>query len=291
MVVTRLNLLNLTPCDCNRLKHVLGNSPSASVFHTLEWNQLLTRQFSLNPVLLLATSGTTGGDPLGFYLYYVDRSACLSPDVRFESVYGGPLALDRPGVISALLSSAERLNRKAYFDVWTPAHYDISPLIERGYVSTQIDTSIVDLAHSEETLWARLNKRKRTAIRKALKNNVVIVDAHPSMAHEYYAMIATTFSRAGIPLLPPTFYERVLEDLHPLGMARLFLAQHGGKYIAGAVFLFFRDTVYYWHAAAHREQLDVSPNDLLHWELMKLASSSGYRYYDLVRVEPNVFRA
>jgi hypothetical protein len=68
-------------------------------------------------------------------------------------------------------------------------------------------------------------------------------------------------------------------------MAKLFIAIHNGKDIT--IFLFHKDTVYYWHGASFREYLSVSPNNLIQWELIKHSRQEGYKKYDLLSIEPD----
>jgi hypothetical protein len=279
-----VNLTHLSPGDRQSINKVLIKSPNATVFHTVEWNEILIDEFGLQNVTLLATRGET---PVGLYTFYVDSFVCQSSVTSLESVYGGPISVGDDRAVVELLREAERLHRIAWFDVWTPANYDISPFLEMGYQSREMYTSILGLDRSEEELWAGLKGTARAKIRKALKNHVDIVEGDLSLADKYYDMVISTFAKARINILPRSFYRQVVERLGTAGMARLLLAKHSGKFIAGAIFLCYKDTVYYWHGASHREYLNVAPNDLILWELIKWARQEGYEYYDLVRVEPD----
>jgi lipid II:glycine glycyltransferase (peptidoglycan interpeptide bridge formation enzyme) len=175
----------------------------------------------------------------------------------------------------------------AWLDIWTPAHYDITPFIKSGYMSSEMYTSILSLQMPEEELWMGLDGKARNMIRKAIKNNVHVVEGDESLVGEYYQMVIATFTRSQIKPQPESYYHRVIQDLGPKGMARLLLANHNNKFIAGAIFLFYKDTAYYWHGASYRDHLSVAPNELIQWELIKWARQNGYKNYDLVRIEPD----
>jgi hypothetical protein len=100
-------------------------------------------------------------------------------------------------------------------------------------------------------------------------------------------MVVSTFTRAQIDALPKTFYGRVVGELGPKGMAKFLLASYDGHLIAGVIVLPYKDTLYGWHMASHKEYWHLAPNDFLQWELIKWAKQEGYRYYDLLRVEPD----
>jgi hypothetical protein len=281
--IKSVDLTALSSDDRDSINEVLTKSSNATVFHSIEWNEVLIDEFGLQIILLLATKGE---QPAGLYSFSVDGAVCRSPATSLESVYGGPISMGDNRIIAELLRDAERFQKIAWFDIWTPAMYDISPLIEMSYSYSEMYTSILNLQKPEEELWAGLNQKKRNKIRKAQKNDVIIVEGDTSLVDEYYEMIVSAFTRARINILPKTFYKRVIESLGPKGIARLVLAKHDGRFIAGAIFLLHKNTAYYWHGASHREYLSLAPNDLIQWEHIKWARERGYKNYDLVRVEP-----
>jgi len=63
------------------------------------------------------------------------------------------------------------------------------------------------------------------------------------------------------------------------------LAKYKGKFIAGTITLFYKDTAYFWDAGWHRDYGSLAPNDLLHWQVIKWANQNRYKYYDLLRLE------
>ena len=282
--IKHANLAELTPEDRYAINEVLRKSPNATVFHTLEWNELLIDQYGLQNVTLLATSDEK---PVGLFIFYIDGARCQSPKTEIESVYGGPIFAGTDRAVIPLLREAERVRRIAWLDIWTPANYDISPFIKSGYTSSEMYTSILELQKPEEELWLGLDGKTRNMVRKATKNNVLVVEGDESLVGEYYQMVVSTLTRAQIEPQPESFYRRIIQDLGPKGMARLLLANHQGRFIAGAIFLFYKDIAYYWHGSSHREHLSVAPNELIQWELIKWARQNGYKYYDLVRIEPD----
>lgn len=284
--IKRVNLTKLGPEDRHDINEVLMKSANATVFHTVEWNKLLIDEFGLQNVTLLATANKK---PVGLCSFYaVDGHLCRSPVREVESVYGGPLSVGNDRVIVELLKEAERLQRIAWFEVWTPANYDISPLVKMGYSNREVYTSILSLQKPEEELWAGLNRAKRKNIKKAIRNEVLVIDGDVSLVDVYYEMVVSTFTRVQINIPPKSFYRHVIDQLGTQGTAKFALAKHNGRFIAGAIFLFYKDTAYYWHAASHREYLSVRPNDLIVWEVIKWARQHGYKYYDFLVVFPRL---
>lgn len=289
--INQVDLSNVTTEDEHDLNYILHHSKDATIFHTIEWNKILIEEFGANNKTLIAR---IDGSPVGMYTFYNFKQykflrTCRSPIYKFESVYGGPVAVDNSNlIIKNLLRESERIGRGMTYSIQTPPGYDIYPLTEMDYDITTWYTSILNLQKSEKELWNGLNKKTRNLVRKAIKNSVNVVERNASSVPEYYEMIKETFARVGVTnLLPIHFYEAVLENLKPKNMVKMLLAEHDNKMIAGAIFLIYKDMVYYWHGASHREYSNMAPNNLIQWEIIKWANENGYKHYDLVRIEPD----
>ena len=283
VTIEELDICSISPSDRVMVDQVLERAPGATVFHTIEWNEILTTEFGLQTTMLLAT---VGGEPAGLFTFFTDGRQCESPIPRFESVYGGPISTGDERTVLALLRQAERMNKGAHFSIWTPVHYDVSPLQRMGYTVRQDRTSILNLQGSEEALWTGLKATARNRVRKARNAKIEVVEGDVSLVPEYYEMVLDTLAtRAQIQALPERFYEHVVQHLGAKGLARFLLARQNGTYIGGAIFLCFKDTVYYWHGASRRERPAIGHNDLIFWELITWAREHGFRYFDLVRIE------
>jgi hypothetical protein len=78
--------------------------------------------------------------------------------------------------------------------------------------------------------------------------------------------------------------------LQPLGLMKLVLAERQSrgktKMVAGSIFLMHGKRVIYAFSACPAEYFPLQPNDLIHWEAIHWAASSGFREYDFGEV-PN----
>ncbi len=289
--IDQVDLSNLTTDDENDLNYILHHSKDATIFHTIEWNKILVEEFGVNNKTLIAR---VDGSPVGMHTFYNLKQykllrMCTSPICKFESVYGGPIALDNSDyLIKELLEKSERVGRGMMYSIQTSPGYYIHPLTEMGYDITTWYTSILDLQKSEGELWNNLNKKTRNRVKKAMKSGVSVVGENASSVTDYYEMIKETFVRAGVAnILPMRFYESILENLKPKKMVKMLIAEYDDKPISGAIFLCYKDIVYHWHGASHREYSNLAPNNLIQWEIIKWANKNGYKYYDLVRIEPD----
>ena len=281
----QVDLRCLSPRDRALINEILAKSANATAFHTVEWNRLLMDAFNLQNTTLLTIFDRS---PVGLYCFYkLDGHRCSSSAVQLQSVYGAPISVNsNPQVIVELLKHAEKLQLWADFQIWTPPNYDVSVFEKLGYTCMEMYTPVLDLRVLEEEQWSRLHRNKRATIRKAIKNNVVIVEGDVSSLDIYHKLVTSTLEVAGINPLPKSFYRKVLEELGPLKLAKLFLAKYNGETISGALILFFKDTAYGWDMGWNREYANIAPNDLLNWEIARRAKQGGCKYFDLLRIEP-----
>lgn len=275
--------------DINDINYVLTNSVNSTIFHTIEWSKILEQQFGINESILIAR---INDDPIGIYKFgtakfYKIYSMLTSPVAGLETVYGGPVAVKGHDlVIRDLVRSAEQhAIIPLELSIQCPINYKINLFLSMGYKYDILYTSILDLNKTEENLWNGIDRKTRNLVRKAMKNGVNIIEGNLSDVPCYYNMILSTFNRAGIGHLPQGFYEKVISNLKPLDMAKMFLAEYEGTVIGGAIFLCYRNTIYYWHGASYKEYWDLAANNLIQWEIIKWGHTRGYRYYDLVRIE------
>jgi len=284
--IKRINLLNINSEDRRHIDHVLDHSPNATVFHTIEWNQLLIDYFGLKNVTLLAH---IADNPVGLFNFYrLKDNSCWSSAVNLHSVYGGPISTNNSvPVIIALLKKAENICPFADFRIWTPPHYDISAFLHSGYTKKEMYTPIMNIQGTEEELWARMPHDKRYEIRKALKNNIRIKIGDTKALYLFCHLLEETLAKSGLTSLPEGFLIRLFEKLHPLGRAKLWIAEHDETIISSAFILYYKNTAYYWNIGWRREYGKLGPNDLMSWEIVKDASQKGCVYYDLLRLEPD----
>jgi CelD/BcsL family acetyltransferase involved in cellulose biosynthesis len=79
---------------------------------------------------------------------------------------------------------------------------------------------------------------------------------------------------------PASFFENIWQRFASIDAVTIGLASHDGVVIAGAVYLFWRDVMYYKFGASIAERLVVRPNELLAWESIRLGVTRGCRKYD-----------
>jgi hypothetical protein len=290
--ISKINIETLSEADKNELEGVLTKSREATIFHTIEWNKILIEIFGVKNITFVAKRD---GRPIGLHILYEyldsdPRKFYRSPDVNLETVYGGPAVIsgidDEVPVRKRLVQETELYAKTAKVRICFPPGLDPAFLDELGYGYTPLYTSILYLEKKEEELFGNIHPYARNRIRKAEKSGVQIIKDGRPYLQEYYEMVKETLGPQGVEVKPKAFYEKVLDRLEPMGKARLFIGLYNGKPVSGAIFLFYKENVFYWHGASFREYLPIAPSQLIHWELIKYARQNGYKTYDFLNIEP-----
>ena len=253
MIIDKLNIGDISSNNAKDLDVIIEKSPEASIFQTIHWNKALFETFNNDVKILIAKDHIA---PLGYFIstqrfISSPRTLYCSPDRSLETVYGGPIVVsgtdEHNKIRRELVKRCHYKVQPAIIEIWLPP--DASPkfLEQIGYAITPFYTSIIDLEAGEDNLWQNIHQKTRNQIRKAQKCKVQIIKDGTPYLSEYYEMVKETLGSKDVKVLPEEFYQTVMEILEPKNMAKLFLAIHDGKAIAGAIFLFFKDTVYYWH--------------------------------------------
>ncbi|MFH2063135.1 MAG: peptidoglycan bridge formation glycyltransferase FemA/FemB family protein, partial [bacterium] len=123
------------------------------------------------------------------------------------------------------------------------------------------DTSIVDLSLEPDGLLAAMKPKTRYNIRLAEKRGVTVRQADPLDGATYakdiasfQSLLAETARRDGFYTHVPDYYGRLLHKLAPNKSdemsVRLFLAEHDGQPLAGALVSGFGDMATYLHGAS-----------------------------------------
>jgi hypothetical protein len=142
----------------------------------------------------------------------------------------------------------------------------------------------IDLAQSEEKLFANMTSACRRCIRKADRNGIIIEEAKdPAFADEYYAQLQDVFAKQA---LVPTYgierVRRLIAHLHPTGNLLLLRARDkNGRCIATGIFPHLNGVMHFWGGASWRQHQHLRPNEALQWHAMRIGKQKGLRIYDM----------
>lgn len=269
-----INVSLLSPSDEPSWQTYLNSYPDATIYHTLEWRDIIHYEYGFETLYLLAKEG---GKVVGILPMFLVKNLRGRRLVSLPfSIYGGPLG-DTGEVVSVLIEKSIELVRNG-----TASSLEIRPHKaigdNIGLVSSEwgIGTNI-DLTVGIDALWKGLTDRNdvNRAIRKGL--NFRISDSEG--IEGFYRLQLMTRKRFGLPTPTLKYYKSFFEKMP--GMVKLALVENGNSPVAGGIFFSHKKTVLYVLGASDHRCLSSRPNDLLIWEMIKWGSENGYKTLDL----------
>jgi CelD/BcsL family acetyltransferase involved in cellulose biosynthesis len=197
-------------------------------------------------------------------LPFCDRADPIVADAAtWTTLAADALAGDRPFTMRTLDTS--------------PAVGDqrLSTVGEAAWHTTSLDRPV-------DELRAALRPQIRRNILGAERAGVQVILSPDLDAIAEYHRLHVELRKTKYRLLaqPLEFFESIWKAFAPTDDLRTALAFVDGRAVAGAVYVVWRDTVYYKFGASLAEFLSRRPNEALHWALLLWAHARGLKALD-----------
>jgi hypothetical protein len=253
------------------------NCDYASYFHSREWAEIwqTVSQGKMQPAakLILFSDGQKAVIPLSRH-----KKECISSP---EGTYGGWISKDSLSLEHAQLLTDYMLNKCGDL-LWRINPYDQN-VLNTGIKPTDRETYRLDLSAGSGLIIKKFANSNVRAIKKAQEYGVTIrVASTVQDWQEYFKAYEESIDR----------WEKIdAEDRHSWEVfehiysrrspfIRLWLASYKDKIISGALCLYAKNNVIYWHGAGLKDYFIYRPVNLLHYEIIKDACHNGYAWYD-----------
>ncbi|WP_046866875.1 FemAB family XrtA/PEP-CTERM system-associated protein [Microvirga massiliensis] len=258
----------------------VGNAPHASLYHALEWRDILVRSFQHRAVYLMAReNGTTRG-----VLPLFEMQSMLFGHF-FVSLpfldYSGILA-DTPDCETALAIAASDLarRREAQYIELRQSH-PAAQLVEGRWSLRQHKVALViPLSNDPKAHWSELSSRLRGKVRKAKKFGITVLACGAECLDCFYRVFALNMRDLGTPVYSPAFFQnifRLAED------ATILLAHREGRPVSGAIALRHGDRIELPWICSDYSHSSFYANECLYWGAIEWACGIGARELDLGR--------
>ncbi|MBI2122447.1 MAG: peptidoglycan bridge formation glycyltransferase FemA/FemB family protein [Candidatus Sungbacteria bacterium] len=148
------------------------------------------------------------------------------------------------------------------------------------------ETTVLDLAKSEDELLSAMHEKTRYNIRLAERRGVRITKQESRIKNgelgAFWNLLQETAGRDKFKTHPREHYEKLLAVRDEEFSNEIFFAEYNGKIIAAVLVNFYKpsDTATYLHGASGREYREVMAPHLLHWHVIKEAKARGFKHYD-----------
>lgn len=263
-----------------------------------EWDKLV-RSCDTSTVYQLHEWGTLLKELLGHQLVYLQEDGGVFPLALVRSPifknrlislpfadYGGPCTHSKEtadNLVRICQEAAQELHAD-FIEVRCPDSQYFEILSQQGFVRRDdYLTFSLRLNGNTEQSWSKLGERKKKQVRKAERSGVETFEAagKPDLK-TFHLLYQNTMKKLGSPPQSYSFFDRMWDLFYPQNM-KVFLARLGDKYIAGKLFLLHNNTIYQAYKASLGEYLNLRPNDLLQWHLIKWGNEHRFKYIDFGR--------
>jgi len=134
------------------------------------------------------------------------------------------------------------------------------------------------LGKTPDEAMALFQPKTRYNIRLAERKGVTVKLCGSEMLPDFSRIMLETGVRDGFVTRPQSYFEKMLASLGE--HARLYMAFHESKPIAGTLAIWYGDKVWYLYGASSNEYRNLMPNYLLQWNMIQWALEKGCRIYD-----------
>ncbi|MGA8262921.1 MAG: peptidoglycan bridge formation glycyltransferase FemA/FemB family protein [Ignavibacteriaceae bacterium] len=274
----------LNPLKYENWNEKITEHSGYTFFHTSHWTKLIAETYGYTPVfqVIKEDNEVIGILPLMEVNSFITGKRGIS--LPFSD-FSNPLVLDS-GQFNRLLESAKEYGKKSkwkYLEI--KGAHDYFPAGTDSYVEYE---HIIDFDGNEERLFSGFDSTTKRNIRKATKEDVQVYQSQSlESVNRFYKLNSMTRQRHGLPPQPYSFFKNLYNIVLKDNLGTVFLAEHGGKVIAGAVYLHIGKKALYKYGASDMKHQNLRANNLVMWEAIKWYNSKGFVEFSFGKTEPD----
>lgn len=140
------------------------------------------------------------------------------------------------------------------------------------------ETVFIDL-ESEETMWNNFTSKNRNVIRKAIKNNVIIINSlNKETMNDFIDIYNKTMDRDSADdyyYFNKDFFQSIINGLNEY--TKIFYAMYKNKIIASSIILMANNKLNYHLSGSLKEYGNLAATNLLLYEVAKWGNKNGYK--------------
>lgn len=136
---------------------------------------------------------------------------------------------------------------------------------------------------NEENVWRGIQKSKRKAVKKALKQ-VDVKEVPLTDLDEFYNLYCDNMRQFGSPSYAKKYFKSFYQNLIKQKLGKIYGSYHQGKLVSALVGFCYKGRVHILIAISDSDFQELRPNDAMHWEFIKWAINNKYQYFDFGRV-------
>jgi serine/alanine adding enzyme len=265
------------PADAKRWDEFVNSQAEATSYHRWQWKQVIESVFHWPTFYLVAEEE--------------GRICGVLPLVCLGGRLGGSVLCSMPflgecGIASgneaakqSLLEGAIRLAKELRADYLELRHRSDHGL---GLpAKTDKVRVVLPIQPDPEKMWAALNTKIRTKIRKSMNSGLTAEFGGPEFLEDFYTVFSENMRDLGTPVYGRDFFASILKTFPE--ETYICRVRHQGQTIAASFLMGFRDSLEAKWSSSLRKYLPMKPNMFLYWNLFCFAARREYRYFDFGR--------
>lgn len=282
-----MHVIELTKDYEAKWTNFLNSSDKATLFHTLEWRDVVTEAYGFKPYyyLLIDENDEVQAIFPSFHIKnFLGNKLCSVP----YNYYGGPIYKDENAaktILEHVINECKKLKvdyleiKMLYpFEGNIPASLNLE-LVEKEYLS------IIDLSKGFEDVEKKFSRLVRRKLRQVSEiPGVEIRDAKSleDVKRFYNDVMVELYKRKLLTITQSfKFIELIWERLIKQGKGYLKLFTINGKIVAGVILLDSYNSLFDAWTLSNPDYFNISPNYTLIFEGIKLGCSKNKKIYDL----------
>ncbi|WP_094229079.1 GNAT family N-acetyltransferase [Methanolobus psychrotolerans] len=269
----------------------LEKEDRAGIWHTVEWRDILAKEYHFKPKYLMARKE---GEVCGILPIFQIKSPITGNRVVSLpfSYHCGPVATSDEAYL-ALIDESQKISddlgckyvEMKMLNKLPDTVVNNGNLVENLY----FNTSILDLSANPDDNWKKLDSRRtRWAINKAMRSEVQIrTETDSNDLKQHHKLKIQTRKKHGSPAPSLKFFKSIMDSFEDRGMVKLWVAEHENKVVSTLMFYTYKDVVMPAYIASDDAYSSLMPNNLLYWRSIEWGCNNGFKYFDFGRTEPN----
>ncbi len=264
----------------------VANHPHGTIFQTPEYYEIHQDVKGFCPFVIALLD--SAGSMVGVMLVIIHQvyGGLLGTMTSRAVIAGGPLVKeDDPELASLILrdyveNKQTRVVYSQFRNLFESGKMK-SAFADAGAVYEDHLNILIDLTQTEEELWKGVKSRKRNNIRQAQRKGLTVRRlTTKSEADEAYSILMEVYKRAKLPLANKQLFINAFMQMQDNGMLRIY-GTFSEEKLAGAMFILACNGRFYdWYAGSFRKYYSFNPNDILPWEIFRIAQAEQIQLFD-----------
>jgi serine/alanine adding enzyme len=251
-------------------------NPCTSFYHQLSWKRTLEQAYGLKSFYLLARDSCK---VVGILPLFLVKSPIFGHSlVSVPYAPYGSVCADDDQVARALVDAAKEitiLQGGRYLELRHVNEYALNLFYKEHYLSF-----VLELSEDPDELWKRFRAEIRNRVRRAMKSGIEFRAGNEYLP-DFYEAYAEHMRDLGTPVHSFGLFQNLMDECPE--QVLIFVVRYQEKTIGGMFAASFKDTLNDIWVCTLKRYSEYAPNNLLHWNAMKIGCELGLKYFDFGR--------